>query len=955
MSREKQSYATTFPAVFARTVAAQPDHLALVTTTHAITYAELNAQADRIAGALFAVVGRGPAPIGLLFGQESAAFAATIAVLKSGNFYVTLDPLYPLARLAAILMDAGTGLLVTNSAGLALAHQICADGVVIVNVDALPATVAPLPPLVIAPDAYAYIGYTSGSTGKAKGVVETHCNHICHWQNLLRAQPHYGRERVLFLNRLSFSGGQLAFYLTLLAGATLYLYDLHTDGLAALPAWIQQHQITVWNSVPSVFRTFVAQVAGPEQVASIRLLRLASDAILPQDLAAYRRWFSPTCQLWLCYALTEVKTVTMTFLARDVPILPTAMPSGPPIDGMAIQIVDEAGQSLGPDQVGEIIVRSRYVSPGYWRDPELTAARFRPDPDAPGVFLVQTGDLGKLDHHGNLIHKGRKDTQVKVRGYRVELSEIEAHLAALDGVQEAAVRAYPLASGEVRLAAYWVSHSSAPPSSSDLRRRLSQHLPDYMLPATFTRLARLPVNGNGKIDRGALPYPGHHRPALDTPFSAPHTGLEQALAAIWAELLELETIGCDDNFFALGGDSLLAMRLVIAVEKRLGCTVPMTFLRQPTVAYLAALLTDGISHRPDELTSLPPAYAVRDRLSVLAGQGVHLLRRGKSRLRALPHRLHLRLARALVAWAFGRSYFAGVAWLMKWCKYKSVQRLFYPQESQAIRRFAQGMGTPQAALDDEVQLSLVSRILWKHRQQQLHKHRTQPKRARSVLYEELQQAQRLEAMTPAWRRYFDVIGAAHLTTALQGGQGVILVGPHTPTYYVIHSFIKQWSPLLVIGEKNYKQAFANLFPHTEMPYRAGRQAARAMVAVAAHQTLTRNGVVVIAGDEEDAKHGYPVLVGHRLRYWVTGFAELAVVSGACLLPFYSALLADGRVQLVLCPALSWDTTACHADQVAQIMRAYSALLTEVWRQNPSIIDATNLHYQVQDGAVSAVG
>lgn len=946
MNSENQPYATTFPALFARNVAAQPDRLALVTTTCAITYADLDEQADRIAAALLAVAGRGPTPIGLLFGQEIAAFAATIAVLKSGNFYVTLDPLYPLARLAEILMDAGAGVLLTNTACLALAQQLCPEGVVIVNVDALPAAVAPLPLLVIAPDAYAYIGYTSGSTGKAKGVVETHGNHICHWQNLLRAQPNYGSERVLFLNRLSFSGGQLAFYLTLLAGATLYLYDLHTDGMSALPAWIQQQQITVWNSVPSVFRAFVAQVAGPEQVVSIRLLRLASDAILPQDLAAYRRLFSPTCQLWLCYALTEVKTVTMTFLARDATILPTAIPSGPPIDGMTIQIVDDAGLPLGPDQVGEIIVRSRYVSPGYWRDPLLTAARFRPDPDEPGVFLVQTGDLGKLDYHGNLIHKGRKDTQVKVRGYRVELSEIEAHLAALDGVQEAAMRAYSLASGEVRLAAYWVSRTSPPPSSSHLRRLLSQHLPDYMIPASFTLVERLPVNANGKLDRSALPLPGNRRPPLDTPFTAPRTVLEQALAAIWAELLELETVGCEDNFFALGGDSLIAMRLVITVEKRLGGTVPMTFLRQPTVAHLAALLTDGTYHRPDGLTSPPPAYPVRDRLAALAGQVVHLLRHAKSRLWAIPHRLQLRLARAFVARAFDRSYFAGVAWLMKWCKHKSVQRLFYPMESQSARRFAQGMGTPQACIDHEVQLRLVSRILLKHRQQQMHRQRTHPKRSLSVLYAELQQALRLEAMTPAWRRYFDVVGAEHLTTALQGGQGVILVGPHTHTYYVVHSFTKHLSPLLVIGERNYKQAFAKLFPNAEIPYQAGRQAARAAVAVDAHQVLTRNGVVVLAGDEEDVKHGYPVMVGNRMRHWVTGFAELAVVTGACLLLFYSALLDDGRMQLVICPALSWDTTGCHAAQVAQIMDAYSALLTEVWRQKPSIIDATNLHYQV---------
>jgi acyl-coenzyme A synthetase/AMP-(fatty) acid ligase len=348
----------------------------------------------------------------------------------------------------------------------------------------------------------------------------------------MHAQPGYGNNRVLFLNRLSFSGGQLAFYLTFLAGATLYLYDLQEYGIAWLPDWIQQHQITVWNSVPTVFRAFVDQVSSPQQIASIRLLRLASDTILSQDLDAYRRLFAPTCKLWFCYALTEAKTVTMAFLDFTVAISPIAIPSGQPIAGMAIRIVDEEGRQLGPNQVGEIIVRSRYVSPGYWHDATLTAARFHPDPDEEGVYLLQTGDLGAIDEHGCLFHKGRKDTQVKIRGHRVELSEIETHLAALAGVQEVAVRAHAVADGELQLAAYLVCSSNPTPSSSQLRQMLAERLPAYMIPSSFTLLAQMPVNRNGKIDRAALPAPGPSRPALDVPVATAHTPLEAALIAI---------------------------------------------------------------------------------------------------------------------------------------------------------------------------------------------------------------------------------------------------------------------------------------------------------------------------------------------------------------------------------------------------------------------------------------
>ncbi|MCB0060678.1 MAG: amino acid adenylation domain-containing protein, partial [Caldilineaceae bacterium] len=535
--------AETFPTVFAQRVAAHPHKPAIVSATRSVTYGELNEEATRIAAALVTAAGLDAEPVALLFDQEISAFAATIGVLQSGKFYVTLDPLYPSARLTEILTDAEAATLLTSESCVALAQEICPIGVTIINVDRLPVNLVPLPPIAIPPDAYAYIGYTSGSTGKAKGVIETHRNHLCHWQNLMRAQPDYGNERVLFLNRLSFSGGQLAFYLTFLAGATLYLYDLQSNGVAALPEWIQRHQLTVWNSVPTVFRAFVAQVTAPQQVASIRLLRLASDTILAQDIEAYRRLFAPTCQLWFCYALTEAKTVTMAFLDRNAVLNPTAIPSGQPINGMEIRIVDEAGRRLGPNQVGEILVRSRYVSPGYWGNATMTAERFQPDRDAAGVYLLRTGDLGTVDDEGCLYHKGRKDTQVKIRGYRVELSEVEAHLAALDGVQEVAVRLYKADEGQERLAAYLICSDTPPPSSSQLRRQLEERLPAYMIPNSFTFLERMPVNRNGKIDRAALPIPTPNRPALDRPLTAARTPLEETLVAIWQEVLRVKPIG----------------------------------------------------------------------------------------------------------------------------------------------------------------------------------------------------------------------------------------------------------------------------------------------------------------------------------------------------------------------------------------------------------------------------
>ena len=872
MTSENPLYATTFPSVFARHVAAQPDQPAIVTQTYGVSYAELNDQADRIAAVLLAH-SSSQIPICLLFGQEIAAFAATIAVLKRGNFYVMLDPLYPPARLAEILADTTARILVTNQQHLDLAHQLCADQITIINIDTLPTPVTPCPRPLLDPAAYAYIGYTSGSTGKAKGVIETHRNHICHWQNLMRARPDYGQERVLFLNRLSFSGGQLAFYLTLLAGATLYLYDLQNDGMAALPAWIQRHQITVWNSVPSLFRTFVAHLTTPEQVASIRLLRLASDAVLAQDIDAYRRWFAPDCQLWFCYALTEVKTVTMAFLDRTTQFDPTEIPNGPPIDGMALQIVDEAGQPLGPNQVGEIVVRSRYVSPGYWRAPELTAARFRPDPDAPDSFFVKTGDLGKLDHNGNLIHKGRQDSQVKVRGYRVELGEIEAHLAALDGVQEAAVRTSPLTNGEVRLAAYLVTQCKPSPSGSYLRRRLSERLPDYMIPASFTLLERLPVNRNGKIDRAALPPPTAERPMLDTPFRPPRTALEEQLATLWSELLTVDTVGIDDDLFALGGDSLIAMQVILKVKACFAYELSPAFFRQPTVARLAQLLSGDApmipAHQPvqPQVSPVPtPTRSLRARLAGLFYQGPIW------RNHALPYALGVRLQQ-------------------QWVRFPAVRQKLY-QKSAVLRAWFTLLG--QLDPDETaLELSMLANSWCRWRMCSIQQ-------------------------SPLSTRWLKLAGGEHLAAALATGRPIVLVGAHTS--------VRTAALPKVIAQQTARPLWA-------LTYTRSNQVEALTKVLTARERLRQGGLVLVTSDGAQGKVGLELPLGGRRWLFRTGSAELALDMDAILLPVFNTLDYSGHITVGFFAPFT-TTAQTRRAQVEALTRQYAALLEQQW---PSLL------------------
>jgi acyl carrier protein len=253
--------------------------------------------------------------------------------------------------------------------------------------------------------------------------------------------------------------------------------------------------------------------------------------------------------------------------------------------------LDETGREVGADQIGEIAVRSKYLALGYWRRPDLTQAAFIPDPRGGDERLYLMGDLGVMRPDGCLIHMGRKDFQVKIRGYRVEVAEIEEALLAIDSIKAAVVHARADDAGEQRLVAYVVPAGSAAPTVSQLRRALTQTLPDYMMPSAFVFLETLPLSPTGKIDRRALPAPNHARPALKAPYVTPRTPTESDLARIWAEVLELEQVGVHDDFLDLGGDSLLATRILSRVIQTFRVELSIqALLAAPTVAQMAELI-----------------------------------------------------------------------------------------------------------------------------------------------------------------------------------------------------------------------------------------------------------------------------------------------------------------------------------------------------------------------------
>jgi len=587
----------SLPDRFEQRVDAHADRVAMRSPSEALTYRELDRLANRIAGAILARLGEGREPVAVLFEHGAEGVAAILGALKAGRAYVALDPASPRARTAFILGDSGAQLIVTHRRCRALAEDLARGGAGVVDLEALGASApAGRPGLRISPDALATIYYTSGSTGRPKGVTETHRHRLLNARrgvNVLRVAPD---DRLVLLYTIGFAGSVNDVFGALLTGARLCPFDLRASGAAGLVRWLREEAVTIYHSTPPVFRSLLDALAPGEGLPSLRVVSLASDSVYAMDVERFRRHFAPPCLLLNSWGASESPFFRpYAIAARGEPLTGPVPAIGPPGEEDEIRLVDDDGRPVAAGESGEIVVVSRYLSPGYWGRDDLTRARFRSAEvlgGAPGERAYFTGDVGRMLADGSIAHVGRKDFQVKIRGYRVEPAEVEGELQALPGVEHAAVLGWSDGQGGHRLTAYLVAPGGAATAPA-LRQALRERMPDYLVPARFVFLPALPLTANGKLDRLSLPAPGRGRPALGRPLRVPETPLERALATLWAEVLELDEIGVDDDFLELGGDSLRAMQLVSRVRELSGVDVPVHALFEaPTVALMALAVVD---------------------------------------------------------------------------------------------------------------------------------------------------------------------------------------------------------------------------------------------------------------------------------------------------------------------------------------------------------------------------
>ena len=574
---------------FEEQVRRYPDRLAVKSAGDGWTYAELNRNANRIAHAILAARGTGEEPVALLLEQGALLVAAILGVLKAGKVYVPLDPTSPRARLAELRADSAAALIVAAASSRLLATELAPAGAPVLDASSLDEGLSREDPGVpVSPDAGAYIYYTSGSTGRPKGVLDTHRNVLHNIMRYTNSLHIAADDRLTLLQGPSFSGAVSSLFAALLNGAASFPFDVGKEGVGRIAPWLRREAITIYHSVPALFRHVAA---GGESFPALRLIRLEGDGASVKDVELYRRHFAATSILVHGLGATECGIVRQYFVGPETRVPDTAVPIGYPVEGMEVLVLDETGRETGPRTVGEIAVRSRYLARGYWRRPDLTEAAFAPDAGSGGFRVYRTGDLGRMDADGCLEHLGRKDFQSKIRGQRVDTADVEAALLSVHGVKDAVVATRQNAAGEARLVAYIVPTSRPVPTVSAIRRHLTARLPDFMIPSAYVVLDALPLNDNAKVDRRALPAPGPGRPELDPVFVAPQNLLQLELARIWEELLGVRPVGVRDDFFEIGGDSLLAVCMMVEVERALGRKIPPSvMLSGSTIEHVAGAI-----------------------------------------------------------------------------------------------------------------------------------------------------------------------------------------------------------------------------------------------------------------------------------------------------------------------------------------------------------------------------
>jgi amino acid adenylation domain-containing protein len=935
----------SIPRCFTRQVALHPRAVAVRVGDATLSYAQLGRRSERLAACLLQRLGHGAEPVAIVTGDDVNAVVAMMGILTAGKFFVAINPASSQLEMQAILGDAGARAIVTDRDGAAAASLSVADppGLQVFCLDELDVDRdEPLPAIPMTAATYAQIAYTSGSTGAPKGILKTH-RALLH-QSMTHINGYFitPADRMMAPAPLIFGASLGIVFSALLGGATLLPIRLKSQTAAQLRDWLRDEQVTVYHSVASFFRQFAATLDAAESFPHLRIIKLGGETIQPEDIRLYRQNFADQCVLRVGLASTEAGNYCWHFIGKETRLDGPTVPVGHPLVGTEILLLDEQQEPVAPGEVGEMAVRSAFLASGYWRNPELTQSRFLPDPVDSQKHIYLTGDLGRWRDDGLLEHLGRADQMVKIRGNRVEIGAVEAALLALPAINAAAVVAVEGAGGVKRLVAYVAPAATGRLTTAELRNHLQASLPDYMIPARHVWIEKMPLLPSGKIDRTGLAPPGTARPDLSTPFVAPRSEQEQHIADIWAELLELDEVGVEDNFFELGGDSITALRAALEIEKLCGRPLPANYFHNPTIAALARALAGGA------VTLAAPRLRSPTGAANPWPARVNRLLRGRITADAA---LRLAVQQAVLH----MSYPQGMQWLAFWCRQPVVQNRLYCRESDLLRRLKEALGMPTLSRQQR-QVFLLGNAAWALLRQSFPVETLSSETLLARLAASRQRFWRsLAALAeqddaPGRRALIAFDGREHMQQARRAGRGVVLVTYHTPATLLTTALLNrhvQGGPILTLSQitagRLVQRAQADSWPagakgrDPNAVFNARRSAWSAALGMEGLRILRAGGMVQVANEAGYGTAGaLPRAIGGRVYRLNPGFAELALATGAAVLPVYSSYDLSGAIRVTFLPPLEVaPDLAATGERVADLVDQYARFVEAAWRAAPA--------------------
>ena len=579
------------PRRFEEVAAFFPHRRALTGNQQSWTYEALNREANRIAHAVRVNTILGIGCVAFLVDQSPEMVIAMLGILKAAKIYLGIHPGMPAAAQTEIIKDAVPDLLLTTAAwaerASRIAHGVC-EILILEDVDErYPADNLELP---IQPDAPSTLFYTSGTTGQPKGVVKSH-RAVMHrvWLATLHDEI-VPEDRQSLLTHCAFSASESDMFGVLLQGGTLCVLDVASQSIASFRSWIDEEGITLLHPPVLLFRGLLRTLEGSGLFPTVRLVALAGDVVVPADLHKWRTHFCSGCVLMHRFSTTETALLTVARFDSNTVVDPGFVTAGRPVDDKELVVVSELGQPIPAQEAGELVVRSRYLADGYWRHSEETVAAFQSAADGSGVRVYRTGDLVRFLPDGNIVFVGRRKHLAKIRGFRVDAREVESVLLDLEEVSGAAVIVHREKEQD-RLWAFIVINPEFGFDGRRLRERLRAYLPDWKIPSNFRAIPALPTTLNGKVDRqllASLAKASGRSSQTPEEDSDAASSVEDEVADIWQATLRVGRLARDDNFLELGGDSISAMMILNAIERRFQIRLTIAnFFQHHTVRRLA--------------------------------------------------------------------------------------------------------------------------------------------------------------------------------------------------------------------------------------------------------------------------------------------------------------------------------------------------------------------------------